>query len=353
MLFCYARKERKALLYDVSKGAARGRIAVQEALQGRQASVQVFSLVDALDPGRFGLKRILAQASHDLFGTKDVQDVATASYVWLADQTGHLALGFIPTLALCWVWRLTIGSVLPEPAILLGYVVLAAAVFGFWVYKEREDIRASHDNAGKVFPFDSGDIVWNVKTALVYFGIGGAIALTAFAAPLLLLLVVPVALWPGFAVATWWLRRKLAFQQAGCPFLYRLANFTTSFEAGGEACKTAVEAMANLVDRKVPFWRVLFGQADAARASAITYSHILVTGPFRSGKTSLVVGIATEFAFALGAARYMAPDSLIEAMLTGTAAATPTEFNDGRVLWCGFRCKPPTHSDLMPPGVLI
>jgi hypothetical protein len=29
----------------------------------------------------------------------------------------------------------------------------------------------------------------------------------------------------SLAIGVWWLRRKIAFQQAGLPYLYRLANF--------------------------------------------------------------------------------------------------------------------------------
>src|SRR4051794_21536104 len=58
--------------------------------------------LDRDDAPALGVRKVLVQVSKDLFGTKDVQNVITASYVWLADQVGHVALGLVPTLLACW-----------------------------------------------------------------------------------------------------------------------------------------------------------------------------------------------------------------------------------------------------------
>jgi hypothetical protein len=58
---------------------------------------------DRKDAPPLGVRRVFTQVAHDLYGTKDVQDAITASYVWLADQLGHITLGLVPTLLLCWV----------------------------------------------------------------------------------------------------------------------------------------------------------------------------------------------------------------------------------------------------------
>ncbi len=71
----------------------------------RYALEPLIDKLDRPDDDPLGLRRVLAQAAHDLYGTKDVQDAITASYVWLADQIGHLALGLIPTLLYCWLSR--------------------------------------------------------------------------------------------------------------------------------------------------------------------------------------------------------------------------------------------------------
>jgi hypothetical protein len=43
---------------------------------------------------------IFRQVQHDRFGSKDAQDASTLSYTWVADQFGHITLGFIVALLL-------------------------------------------------------------------------------------------------------------------------------------------------------------------------------------------------------------------------------------------------------------
>ena len=46
------------------------------------------NVLDQPDADPLGFRRVFTQVAHDLYGTKDVQDAITASYVWMADQTG-------------------------------------------------------------------------------------------------------------------------------------------------------------------------------------------------------------------------------------------------------------------------
>ena len=290
---------------------------------------------DRKDASPLGIRRVLTQVCHDLYGTKDVQNVITATYVWLADQIGHLTLGLVPTLLLCWLFTLLLpqDTGFANALRIVLYVAAAAGVFAVWVAKERQDLKDTSARAGGVFPFDSGDIVWNVKTALLYFGIGGLLGLAAFISWKLCLLVLLLALWPAAAVAYWWLRRKLAFQQAGLPYLYRLANFTSPLE---QDLKVTVEAIANLRNSRIDLSDVLIGRNKAPKPAEPAIRHLLITGFLNAGKTSLCAGMGTEFAFALGKTRYVSAQKLIELVLSEKSGGDARDYDDGRILW-GWR----------------
>jgi hypothetical protein len=80
--------------------------------------------IDRKDALPLGVRRVLTQVSHDLYGTKDVQYAITASYVWMADQIGHITLGLVPTLLLCWI----VAAFDPQGAWRVMLFVLAAAL---------------------------------------------------------------------------------------------------------------------------------------------------------------------------------------------------------------------------------
>jgi hypothetical protein len=136
-----------------------------------------------------------------------------------------------------------------------------------------------------------------------------------------------IALLPvTIGVGLWWLRRKLTFQQAGLPYLYRLANFPNNLPATDKLA--TVKFIQELIDPT---------QSDR--------KHLIIAGPIAAGKTPLAVGIGTEFAFRMGVGRYTSLTKLLDLVdkdrATKTDAVaryqkapdTDKEFNDGRILW--------------------
>lgn len=314
-----------------------GTIAALRPRVDRTAARSSCDRFDKPDAPALGIRRVATQACHDLFGTKDVQDAITASYVWMADQIGHLTLGFVPTILLCWIISLIWSGVGQPP--LEGwqraiFLVPAAAVIAVWGRKELNDLKEASGRTTGVFPPDSGDVVWNVKTALLYFGMGDLLGVAAFLRPILVPIVLVLSLWPALAVLFWWLRRKLAFQQAALPYLYRLANFSSHLDAERVAM---VSNIANLADRKVNFLAVVFGLDPRPRTHP-RLRHLLISGPLGAGKTSLCVGMGTEFAFALGKARYLSATKLVQLAVGGDDDTGERSYEDGLVLWNWRAC---------------
>ena len=292
---------------------------------------------DKSDAPPLGIRRVATQSCHDLFGTKDVQDAITATYVWMADQIGHLTLGFVPTILLCWIASLlwhAIGWSETSGWRDVIFVVLAALVIGVWASKELTDLKDTSGRTTGTFPEDSGDIVWNVKTALLYFGIGDLLGLAAFLWWVLVPIVLVLALWPALAVTFWWLRRKLAFQQAGLPYLFRLANFASKLDAD---LVKVVSDIANLKNRRTNFLAVLVGHDPLPRTDP-QLRHLLISGPLGAGKTSLCVGMGTEFAFALGKGRYLSATKLVQLTTGDVGDVTDRTYEDGLVLWNWRTC---------------
>jgi hypothetical protein len=241
---------------------------------------------------------IFRQVRHDLFGSKDAQDAATLTYTWVADQFGHVTLGFIVTLLLYPVLSSVVWA-----AILVAVLITAKEAYDYFC---EQDLRQS------AFPFDRTDVLLNCATSCIYTWIGALLAVIWVPFPKSSLVAAPALVVMSLPIAAYWLQRKVALQQSDAPFLYRLANFPKNFE-----CDDGAHIITNLYTRTEP-------------------QHVVLTGPLNSGKTSLAVGTATEFGYRVGLCRYI---SLIKLAQTGQGTAErrglhrETVFQDGRNIW--------------------
>jgi hypothetical protein len=274
-------------------------------------------------------RAVLRQVLLDWFTTKDVQENPTLTYVWTADQFGHFSLGFLPAYLIAWI---VTSFTEVNSGVLVG---IAAAIFCLWIVKELWDYRSEVKRATAAqsdFPFNSREIWWNVVTAWIFFAMGSLIAALSLIRPSYPLYGLVVLLPVTVGVSWWWLRRKLTFQQAGLPYLYRLANFPNNIAGDDQTRQRAIGFVQQIAD-----------PAQTGR------KHLIITGKINSGKTPLAVGVGTEFAFRTGIGRYTSLTKLLELHDKQKAAAKndvadsavsiwkepveEKEFNDGRNLW--------------------
>ena len=278
-----------------------------------------------LKPKLPGAREVVDQVIRDLFG-KDVQDTVTFSYEWVADQFGHFALGFEITLALSWVATL-FGYQGGE----LGFWISLAVVLAFAV-KEGDDFRRQWikaRDAKSMFKFNGLEIFYNTFTSVFYIALGAVVTGFGLLNPKYGLFAILIAGVLAFSFGYAWLRKKLTFQQAGMPYLYRLANFP------GLIGKQDAQCIVNLSKPEVRDAKgkiVESSKPATSDAKTTDYKHLIIAGPLDSGKSCLAVGIGSEFAIRMGIGRYTTLVKLLEAVLKKGEWDKP-EFDDGRILW--------------------
>ncbi len=268
---------------------------------------------------RIGTSELLWQFWKDIYG-KEVQSAATYSYLWMADQMGHVCIGIILDFAL----TLVVGRVLGFLSLgdrdltntVLGFLI-SSVIVSLW---EASAYRSSVQESTWPQLLDGKTLKRNAIIAAGYMIVGAGLGFAfhldsaAWAVGIsLALVVIAVILSPP------WLRQKIIWQKASLPYLVRLADAKRSFSDAEAAClKTWVaDGVPSVDDKVVPVQMVL-------------------SGPVGSGRTSLATGIGSEFAFRHGAVRYLTFDKLIEFAATskpGAYADDPGPQNIGYWPW--------------------
>jgi hypothetical protein len=258
-------------------------------------------------PPKLTSKDLLQQFWADAYG-KEVQSAATYSYMWLADQFGHICIGiilnFIAT-ALCgWVMvRLGFADKWEHNTGIWFGLIIVVAVAAIWEWCA---YNSSVKQATGRFPLDSRLLGYNALIAATYIALGGVLGfafhLHFMPALLVGLLVAAVTI----VLAPWWLRQKIIWQKASLPYLFRLADVAAQTVQEADA-----EVLQELIDRGAP--------------PSTTACQVVIGGPIGSGRTPMATGIGTEFAFKNHKVRYLGLDSLLEFSANATGEDFPND----------------------------
>ena len=248
-----------------------------------------------------GIKELAWQFWHDIYG-KEVQDATTYSYVWLADQMGHICIGIVLTALIGALLHLVAGSLLIAGPI--AFVLTAAGVAG-WEYWAFTD--AVKKATGR-FPLDQKLLMENAIVATAYMVLGVALGLAILLGDHLGLEIGFLVAVLGFLAAPYWLKQKIIWQKGALPYLARLA----------EASPTISDADAKTVQALI----------DAGAPPQVPPRQIVIAGAIGTGRTSLSIGIGTEHGFKNRSVRYLSLDELLEFAAGTDKAATPPRYGD-------------------------
>jgi hypothetical protein len=256
-------------------------------------------------PPLITLKELWKQFKADVYG-KEVQSAATYSYMWMADQMGHICVGILVNYVFTYLfWKYLwpfLGWDADSYAPAVAGLVAAIVLVGAW---ELSTYRSSEQAGTGLFPLGRELLRDNAVIATMYMVIGAFVGFgfnlgADFFGLAFLLFCTFVAVW----LAPRWLRQKIIWQKAALPYLARLADVERSM--GPDVAK----ALQKLIDDGAP--------------PATKPTQIIIGGPVGSGRTQFAAGIGTEFAFNKIKTRYISVQSLLEF----AAATRPAKYPD-------------------------
>ena len=218
-------------------------------------------------------KRILKQLKDDAIG-KDAHRGITLTYAWLANQFGHISLGFIPSYLVFYFSN-------------FNAVKSAIYVSVFWLLFELYNflgplLSKSESKSEMVFiPKKStytfkpkwNNLAFDTFTDVCFFAFGAflfSLLITQGANNIVLITLFILAIYLLFATRYWFVTKMYQFY-ARFPFQFRLSQWDFNINADN---KRKVEQFKN----------------SSKRAG----NHLLIYGALSTGKTSLGVGILNE-----------------------------------------------------------
>ena len=224
---------------------------------------------------RLSAKTVKAQLKYDLIG-KDSQRGITLSYGWLANQCGHCMLGYIPThliyLLLHYCFKL-------DGAAWLSALIVSLIWTIFEYLNVRKPLKKQKEE-GALFEPDWKNIIHDTVTDLGFFIFGALFAAIVLGGSWILSIIILMLCLMLYPASKKWYHTKIFQQAAEYPIQFRLSQWKWKME---EADKEKVLAFLT--------------EKNAGR-------HLLISGEYKSGKTSLAVAIANELSIQHHACKY-------------------------------------------------
>lgn len=218
-------------------------------------------------------KRVLQQLKADLIG-KDSYRGITLTYAWLANQFGHIALGFIPSFLLFHLFK--IDGV--KSAIFVSLIWLVFEIYNFLgpLLSKKEsnsDVVFIPKKSPYTFKPKWGNVAFDTFTDVCFFAPGAflfSLSIVGYKNTAVMIVLVVLVFYLLFASRYWFITKMYQFY-AKFPFQFRLSQW--DFHINNDNRKKVdnfLESTKNNGD------------------------HLLIYGDFGSGKTSLGVGILNE-----------------------------------------------------------
>ena len=238
----------------------------------------------------------------DIFG-KEVQSAATYSYLWMADQMGHLCIGILVQFIVVFVlgtsllgWVIGEGHWVVQNANHIAAFIVVAGV-SLWEFKAFS--KSKREGSSGFFPLDVTLLRNNaiIATAYMVFGVivGWGFIIGAYWGAVIFIAMLIASL----ACAPYWFRQKIIWQKASMPYLSRLADvtFQTKDTARLEALRATAKDLQAIID---------------SAPDGLGPKQVILAGPIGSGRTPIACGIGTELAFRESKVRFLSFDVLIE-----------------------------------------
>ena len=252
--------------------------------------------------GRITVKDVFKQVKADLIG-KDSYRGVTLTYSWLANQFGHISLGFIPTTIAFFILknRMDVTHAGIQAASIVTIIWISFELYNFLgplLLNKKTNSKLVYVS-GPEYQFQPawGNIAFDTFTDLSFFASGAflsAFFLVHFQlgdTSLIIYILLALLLILQYLIHYWFLT-KMYQQSAQFPFQYRLSQFDLPIS---DSAKQSI----------------LYWLADNHKAK-----HLLIFGGVNCGKTSLSVGLANEKAINHQAVTYTTATKLISLFFT-------------------------------------